>query len=381
MNRVALGELVEIKGGGTPDKSVAEYWDGDIPWASVKGFKSGFLDRTIDRISQRGVASSATQIIPAGSIIVPTRMAVGKVAINTINLAINQDLKALLPGSGVDTRFLYHALLANGRKLEEQATGATVKGIKLDVLRNLEIPFPPLEEQKRIAAILDQADALRRLRHGALDRLNSLGQAIFHEMFGDPTANTKDWVTEPLSSLGVLERGVSKHRPRNDPALLGGPHPLIQTADVSRAGDYIMSYSATYLDLGLKQSRKWKCGTLRITIAANIADTAILGFDACFPDSVVGFDSGNPARNFFIHRWFATIKGHLDSIAPAVAQKNINLAILRDLPVIKPDASLIQEFFEKEQGNVAAQALAQRACRLSCRLFTSLQHRAFRGEL
>lgn len=86
-----------------------------------------------------------------------------------------------------------------------------------------------------------------------------------------------------------LDRGRSQYRPRNAPELLNGPYPLIQTGDVSKAGLYITTYQNTYSELGLKQSKLWKAGTLCITIAANIAQTAILAFDACFPDSVVGF--------------------------------------------------------------------------------------------
>jgi type I restriction enzyme R subunit len=192
-NYVPLGDIVDIRGGGTPDKKVAAFWDGNIPWASVKDFKSGVLDRTVDSITAAGVAASATTIIPAGHIIVPTRMAVGKAAINTIDLAINQDLKALFPKVAVDTRYLYNALIANSGKLLEQATGATVKEIKLDDSRSLPIPLPPLAEQKRIAGILDQAVALCRLRTRALDKLNTLGQAIFHEMLGDPATNSMKW--------------------------------------------------------------------------------------------------------------------------------------------------------------------------------------------
>ena len=212
-NYVPLGDIVDIKGGGTPDKKVAAYWDGDIPWASVKDFKSGTLDRTVDRITAAGVAASATNIIPAGHIIVPTRMAVGKAAINTIDLAINQDLKALFPKVPVDTRYLYNALLANSGKLLDQATGATVKGIKLDALRGLKIPLPPLEEQKRIAGILDQADALRRLRTRALDKLNALGQAIFHEMVGETskTSNGKVLLGDLLTFVTSGGRGWAKY--------------------------------------------------------------------------------------------------------------------------------------------------------------------------
>jgi len=158
MKSVALGDIVEIKGGGTPDKSVEAYWGGKIPWASVKDFKTSEISDTQDRITVQGVQNSATNIIPAGSIIVPTRMAVGKAAINLVDMAINQDLKALRPKPGIDIRYLLHFLLTKGPDLERQATGATVKGITLGVLRSLIIPVPSLDKQKRIAAILDQAD-------------------------------------------------------------------------------------------------------------------------------------------------------------------------------------------------------------------------------
>ena len=108
---IPLGELVTIRGGGTPSRGKKEFWDGPIPWATVKDFKTTSLSSTLESITEEGVKNSATNIVPAGSIVVPTRMAVGKAAINTIDLAINQDLKALLPKGEIDTRFLLHFLL------------------------------------------------------------------------------------------------------------------------------------------------------------------------------------------------------------------------------------------------------------------------------
>lgn len=287
------------------------------------------------------------------------------------------------PSHDVDPAYLAHFFDSQDywRQISLKAAGAAQPGVNASKLKELQVPLPPLAEQKRIAAILDQADALRRLRRRALDRLNTLGQAIFQEMFGDPEANPMSWPKRPLGEVGRLDRGVSKHRPRNDPALLGGSHPLIQTGDVSKANDYIVEFGSTYSDLGLKQSRKWPAGTLCITIAANIADTALLGFDACFPDSVVGFDSGDEALNFFVHRWFATVRGKLDRIAPAVAQKNINLAILRDLPVIVPDREHLQRYYERES---ALRRVAQRfhsSKQATETALSSLQHRAFTGQL
>ena len=198
-----LGELVDVKGGGTPSKSVLEFWGGTIPWASVKDFKGGILERTEDYITELAVSGSSTNVIPAGSIIVPTRMALGKVAINAVDMAINQDLKALQirDESRLLARYLFRFLESKAQFLEEQGKGATVKGITLDVLKGLEIPLPPLPEQKRIAAILDKADAVRRKRQQAIQLADDFLRAIFLNMFGDPATNPKGWPVYKMSEV------------------------------------------------------------------------------------------------------------------------------------------------------------------------------------
>ena len=100
------------------------------------------------------------------------------------------------------------------------------------------------------------------------------------------------WEERHLDDLGLVARGRSRHRPRDAAYLYDGPYPFVQTGDVKHADLYLTSYSQTYSEAGLEQSKLWLQGTLCITIAANIAETAILGFDACFPDSVVGFVGG-----------------------------------------------------------------------------------------
>ena len=163
-------------------------------------------------------------------------------------------------------------------------------------------------------------------------------------MFGDPVTNPKGWQVLPLDVLGELNRGVSKARPRNTPDLLGGIYPLVQTGEVSNSDSYITKFEQTYSEKGLAQSRMWQAGTLCITIAANIAQTAILTFDACFPDSVVGFIANKQTKQLFIHYWFKFFQKILEDQAPQVAQKNINLKILKELQVIVPPKSLQQEF-------------------------------------
>ena len=134
-------------------------------------------------------------------------------------------------------------------------------------------------------------------------------------MFGDPVTNPKGWEKKKLNELGELSRGKSKHRPRNAPELLGGPYPLVQTGDIANAGIYLKEYTQTYSELGLKQSKLWDKGTLCITIAANIAKTSILTFDACFPDSVVEFIPNDKTNNMFIQFWMFFLQKILEDSA------------------------------------------------------------------
>ncbi len=146
------------------------------------------------------------------------------------------------------------------------------------------------------------------------------------------------WVWARFPELGIFGRGKSKHRPRNDPSLFeGGTHLLVQTGDVARSNGFIKTFTGKYNEVGLAQSEKWPKGTLCVTIAANIADSGILSFDACFPDSVVGFIPSLPFENASYFEYFVrTAKGGLLQFAPATAQKNINLGILNEVLIPIP---------------------------------------------
>ena len=269
--------------------------------------------------------------------------------------SINKPIFVETPFWNVDTAF---GLCANSEKLnpkylyyfcekfdfEKLNTTVTIPSLTKSNLLNVEIPLPNLEKQKQIVELLDKVTSLIFLRKQQLSKLDELVKARFVEMFGDPVKNTMDWEIKPLSELGELNRGVSKARPRNSPELLGGPYPLIQTGEVANAKTYITSFNSTYSEKGLAQSKMWPKGTLCITIAANIAQTSILTFDACFPDSVVGFISRNMTNELFIHYWFSFFQKILDEQAPQVAQKNINLKILSELNVIVPPLSLQNRF-------------------------------------
>lgn len=163
---------------------------------------------------------------------------------------------------------------------------------------------------------------LTAFQHPSEDELEDLGEL------------PSEWVWVPLSTLGDLARGKSRHRPRNAPHLYGGPYPFIQTGDVKAANRVVHEYTQTYSEAGLAQSRMWQAGTLCITIAANIAESAFMGFDGCFPDSIVGFTATESLIDpNYVQFFLESAKSRIAAFAPATAQKNINLATLENLVV------------------------------------------------
>ena len=243
----------------------------------------------------------------------------------------------------VDIKYLYYYLLNRG--FEDVVTGSAQPQIVRQSLQKVNVTYPDKERQAEIVTVLERVSELIALRKEQLAKLDRLVKSRFIELFGDPVYNSEGLPTKKLSELGSLDRGRSQHRPRNDPKLLGGPYPLIQTGEVASAGLYITDYKNTYSELGLRQSKMWKAGTLCITIAANIAQTAILAFDACFPDSVVGFVPNTSISAVYMHYWFGFFQKILEEQAPQVAQKNINLKILSELDVMVPTNEQ-QESFE-----------------------------------
>lgn len=191
------------------------------------------------------------------------------------------------------------------------------------------------------------------------------------------------WVWGTLQQLGDFGRGKSKHRPRNDPKLYGGPYPFIQTGIVADSDGDIDRFEQTYSELGRSQSKLWPAGTLCITIAANIAKTGVLTFDACFPDSIVGLACAEGVNPRYIELFIRTVREELDRWAPATAQKNINLETLYEVAVPVPptiEQSRIVELSRQETG--LEEALADAGLKtLSSTLRQSILAAAFRGEL
>ena len=252
---------------------------------------------------------------------------------------LNANIEYLIP------KFLFYFCL--DYNFERHNKAVTIPSLTKADLLKITIPLPPKSIQLAIVSELDKINELIRLKKEQLKDFDNLAQSIFYEMFGDPVENEMGWEVKKLGEFGELARGVSKHRPRNAPELLGGKMPLIQTGDVANSDFYIRKYSSTYSDLGVAQSKVWEAGTLCITIAATIGKCAILSFTACFPDSVVGYKPNKDTNTIYMFFIFKNMQKMLEEFAPGVAQKNINLKILSGLNIPLPPLPLQHLFAQR----------------------------------
>ena len=203
---------------------------------------------------------------------------------------------------------------------------------------------------------------------------------------GDLPDIPDEWTWVYLPELGYMNRGKSRHRPRNAPHLYGGPYPFIQTGDIAQSNGRITLHRQTYSEAGLAQSRLWPTGTVCITIAANIANSAVLTYPACFPDSVVGLiPDADLCLGEYVEFFLRTARSHIDQFAPATAQKNINIEILNDVAVPLPPLQEQHEIVRRVEALFKlADTIEKRVAAATVRakkLSQAILAKAFRGEL
>jgi type I restriction enzyme S subunit len=207
-------------------------------------------------------------------------------------------------------------------------TSSGVGNLNVGTVRKFPIPIPPIQEQKQIVAILDKAftsiDQAKANIEKNIVNAKELFQSKLNEIFSQ---KGDGWEEKTLKEISIdFGRGKSKNRPRNDKKLFGGEYPFVQTGDIRNTGKILKTFSQTYNEVGLAQSKLWTKGTICITIAANIAETAILDFDSCFPDSMIGLivDQKKADSNYTYYA-LQFLKSRLQELGKGSAQDNINL--------------------------------------------------------
>ena len=254
---VKLRNCCTVVGGATPKRNIPEYWDSsDVPWITPKDI-SNLYDKVLkdapEYISQKGFDKCSTYMLPKGTVLLTSRAPIGNLAIVGKLMCTNQGFKSLVPNENVDSTYLYYCMLAHSAKLQALGNGATFKEVSKKVVEEFEIPLPPLDEQKRIAAILDKADAIRVKRKQAIALADNLLRSVFLDMFGDPVTNPKEW---EMGCLGdVIE--FTKDGPHVSPNYSDTGIPFLSTRHVKPTG--IIWEDLKYVSEGEAQIHWKKC--------------------------------------------------------------------------------------------------------------------------
>ena len=367
MRTVRLGDIASIYNGNSINASIKKQkYMKSVPGWNYIATKDVDFDGNVTY--KTGViipfSENGFKVAPAGSVFVCSEggSAGRKTAVIKEDVCFGNKLFAIVNDKGLfnEKYVFFYTRYESFREQFRLLATSLMGGISAKNFATIEVPLCDLKEQERIVArieeLFSQLDAGVETLKKTKAQLAVYRQAVLKEAFegrltnhspvslslswasGEETKTLpvipEEWHYIALKYLGDLGRGKSKHRPRNDPKLfVDGKYPFIQTGDVKAAKNYITTFSKQYGEFGLSQSKLWPKGTLCITIAANIAETAFLGIDACFPDSVVGFTPNDSILAEYIRYFIESQKIRLWAFAPATAQKNINLDTLENLIV------------------------------------------------
>jgi type I restriction enzyme, S subunit len=392
-----LGELAELRGRiGWRGLTAKEYQKTGPLFLSVHSLNYGdYVDfRDAFRISEERYIESPEIMLQVDDVLICKDGAgIGKLGIVgelPERTTINSSMLLIRSGDEILPKFLYRCLSSPyfQKIVNSRLNGATTPHLYQRDITEFPVILPPLPEQHRIVAILDEVfEGIATAKVNAeknLQNARSIFESHLQSVF---TERGKTWKLRTLQEIATtFGRGKSKHRPRNAPHLYGGKYPFVQTGDIRNAEHIINEYSQTYSEAGLAQSKLWPKGTICITIAANIAETAILGFDACFPDSVIGVVANPKEANVgFIEYLLQSFKARIQAMGKGSAQANINMGTFENerfpLPSVTEQQSMVAELDGLNRETQRLVSVYERKLVALEDLKKSLLHRAFAGEL
>ncbi|HEX7704822.1 MAG TPA: restriction endonuclease subunit S [Thermoanaerobaculia bacterium] len=386
---VQLTDIFDIARGGSPRPIEAYVTDSQegVNWISIGDASEGskYITQASRRIRPEGMSRSRK--VKPGDFLLTNSMSFGKPYIMGIDGCIHDGWLVLSPRRrGVDPDFFYHLLGSKHlyREFERRAAGATVKNLNIELVKSVSVPLPPIDEQRRIAEILDKADALRVRRRAALAQLDTLTQSIFLEMFGDPVGNPLGWPKVSLDEVFEISRGAS---PRPIEAFVTeSPDGInwIMIGDASEGSKYINATKKRITPEGSSRSKTVKPGDFLLTNSMSFGRPYIVRTHGCIHD---GWLVLSPRGDNFDPDFFFTLLSsqgvyrEFERLAPGATVKNLNIQLVRSVVVPVPPISEQRCFAAAVAAIEHATDLAAKSLAEIDALFASLQHRAFRGEL
>jgi type I restriction enzyme, S subunit len=362
----------------------------NLPYIGMENIESNTA-RFIGSTEPQSVKSSTFKFSPNHVLYGRLRPYLNKVLAPDFVGHCSTEIFPIKPSECLNRNFLLYWLLMDStvKRINATCTGARMPRANMNDVFEFDFPLPPLLEQKRIVAILNEAfeGIDRAIANTEKNLANSreLFESYLNAIF---TQKGGEWEKKTLQEISIkFTRGKSKHRPRGDKKLYGGKYPLIQTGDISNAKHRITTYSQTYNELGLAQSAIWPQGTVCIAIVgANVAETAILDFDACFPDSVIGIVVNNEvADSDYVEYLLQSFKAELKEKGKGTARDNINIGTFANqrfpFPDVKTQKIIACQLEELSFETQRLETIYRQKIVALNELKQSILQKAFTGEL
>ena len=380
---IKLGNICRFQSGGTPAKGRPEFFNGTIPWITTTALNGGNIGKesAVDWISEQAIKESAAKIVPAFSIMVGTRVGVGKVAINTMSMSTSQDIISLLDidESIWSKAFLCKFLQAKGAFLNAQARGATIKGIKIDVLSELELPDIPIEEQQHISQIIDKVKTTIAIRQSQLQKLDELVKARFVELFGDMILNPNSWEKVDLGTVCDVRDGT-----HDSPKYFAEGIPLVTSRNLSSGRidftDCNLICEADYNKIN--ERSKVDLGDILMPMIGTVGNPIIVDIDAEFAIknvALIKFSENSKVVNVFVKALLESDyfdRAVLDKVRGGT-QKFISLGDIRRLNVCLPPLEVQKQFAAFVTQADKSKVAVQKALDEAQLLFDSLMQKYF----
>lgn len=376
--RVPIGEVCTVVGGGTPRRGNPDYFGGPVPWATptdVTALDTLFIQQTTETITEVGLRESSARLVPAGSVLMTSRATIGHTAIASVPMATNQGFANLICTSRIQPEYLAFWLRYRRDALIQMAGGTTFKELPKSTLKKVRIPLPPLEEQRRIVDILKRAAKIERLRAKAAERLGEFVPALFIKMFGDPVTNPMGWESQTLGELAVL--GPQYGANAKAVALAAGKPRYVRITDIQAGGD--LSAEPVGIDADRWERYRLIDGDLLFARSGATVGKAYLHrreHGLCvFAGYLIRFRLAEERLHPLVAFAFTQTSCYSDWVRQrrrTAAQPNINGREYASLELPVPDRELQHRFVDMLNQATAVEALGKRSSRDAADLSASL---------
>ena len=383
---VPISEFCETGSGGTPSRKQADYYEGDIPWIKSGDLREKTVTKATEFITELAIKKSSAKVVPKGAILLAMYGAtVGRMAMLGVDAATNQAVCSIVPDEKkAFPKYVYYALLNKVPDFLRSAVGGAQPNISQGMIKDTKIPLPypddpekSLKEQKRIAAILDKADGIRRKRQQAIQLADDFLRSVFLDMFGDPVMNPKGWEVKPVGEIcSCIVPG------RDKPKSFTGETPWVTTNDLEHLD--VTSESKKFIGLSGFEISEVKAkivprNSVLMTCVGDLGTVSIAGNDMVINQQLHAFLPNKYIDSSFLSFALSFQKGFMMRMASSTTLPYMNKTICNSVPLINPPFEVQKIFGDIVKKNRVIKSKFNSSIQEP--LFEILSQKAFKGEL